>query len=113
MTDKKLIKVKIAEIDEHRLLDSSIDDVIMHLERIQKHYMNQGFKELELKTHSYGYDGAYEIYLYGNRLETDKELATRLKDEERTRIAKEKLDAKKNVEELKLYKKLKKKFGDV
>lgn len=112
MTEHKFIKVKITEIDEHLLLDCSIDDAIMYLERIQKHYMNQGFKELELKTYSYGYDGAYKIYLYGKRLETEQEFNARLKDEEKARIAQQKLDAKKNAEELKLYKKLKKKFGD-
>ena len=64
MNERKLIKVKITDIDEHNLLDCSIDDAIMHLESIQRLYMGQGFKELELKTHSYGYDGAFEIYLY-------------------------------------------------
>jgi len=60
---------------------------------------------------SYYYDSS-QVVLYGNRLETDKELAFRLKSEEKARIAKQKLDAKKDAEELKLYKKLKKKFED-
>ena len=54
---------------------------------------------------SYYYDSS-QVVLYGNRLETDKELAFRLKSEEKARIAKQKLDAKKDAEELKLYKKL-------
>lgn len=111
MTDHKLIKVKITEIDEHSLLDCSIDDAIMHLETIQKLYMSQGFRELELETHSYGYDGAFEIYLYGKRLETDRELSDRLKKEEKEAAMKKKADDKKQAEELKLYKKLQKKYG--
>lgn len=113
MNERKLIKVKITDIDEHNLLDCSIDDAIMHLESIQRLYMGQGFKELELKTHSYGYDGAFEIYLYGKRLETDREVSDRLKKEEKEALAKKKAEDKKQAEELKLYKKLKKKFGDV
>lgn len=113
MTEHKLIKVKIADIDEHLLLDSSIDNAIMHLESIQKLYMGQGFKELELETHSYGYDGAFEIYLYGKRLETDEELLYRLENEKRKANNKKKADDKKQAEEMKLYKKLHKKYGTI
>lgn len=111
MNERKLIKVKITDIDEHNLLDCSIDDAIMHLESIQRLYMGQGFKELELKTHSYGYDGAFEIYLYGKRYETDREVSDRLKKEEKEALAKKKAEDKKQAEELKLYKKLQKKYG--
>ena len=113
MSDRKLIKVKIADIDEHLLLDSSIDNAIMHLESIQKLYMGQGFKELELETNSYGYDGAFEIYLYGKRLETDREMTDRLKKEEKESLIKKKADDKKQAEEMKLYKKLHKKYGKI
>lgn len=113
MSDRKLIKVKITDIDEHLLLDSSIDNAIMHLESIQKLYMGQGFKELELETHSYGYDGAFEIYLYGKRLETDREMTDRLKKEEKEALIKKKTDDKKQAEEMKLYKKLHKKYGKI
>ena len=113
MADRKLIKVKIADIDEHLLLDSSIDNAIMHLETIQKLYMNQGFRELELETYAYGHDGAFEIYLYGKRLETDREVSDRLKKEEKEALAKKKADDKKQAEELKLYKKLQKKYGKI
>lgn len=113
MSDRKLIKVKITDIDKHNLLNSSIDNAIMHLERIQKLYMGQGFKELELETHSYGYDGAFEIYLYGKRLETDREMTDRLKKEEKEALIKKKVDDKKQVEEMKLYKKLHKKYGKI
>ncbi len=109
MSDRKLIKVKITDID----LYSSIDNAIMYLESIQKLYMGQGFKELELETHSYGYDGAFEIYLYGKRLETDREMTDRLKKEEKEALIKKKVDDKKQVEEMKLYKKLHKKYGKI
>ena len=111
MADRKLIKVKITDIDEHNLLDCGIDDAIMHLETIQKLYMDQGFRELELETHSYGYDGAFQIYLCGKRLETDREMTDRLKKEEKETLARKKADDKKQAEELKLYKKLHKKYG--
>ena len=107
MTDKKLINVKITEINERILLDCSIDNAIMQLENIKTYYTSKGFQELEL----YGYDGAYQIYLYGKRLETDKEFKDRLKKEQHEAELRKEAEDKKQTEELKLYKKLQKKYG--
>ena len=79
MTDKKLINVKITEIDEHGLFCGSIDDAIKYLEKIKEIYIGSGFQDLILEINSYGYDSGYEIFLYGKRLETDKEFKDRLK----------------------------------
>lgn len=111
LKERKLIKVKITEIDEHLLLDSSIDGAIEQLNFIKQLYTEKGFQELELETHSYGYDGAFEIYLYGKRLETEHEMTDRLKKEEKEILMKQKAESKKRDEELKLYKKLQKKYG--
>ena len=113
MTEHKLIKVKIIELDRYGLLDGSIDSIVADLNNIKECYTDQGFQELEIKTNSYGYDGAFEIYLYGKRLETDREMTNRLKKEEKEMLAYKKADDKKQAEELKLYKKLHKKYGKI
>lgn len=111
MSDRKLIKVKIITIDRYELFDGSIDSIIADLNNIKECYTDDGYQELELETHSYGYDGAFQIYLCGKRLETDREVSDRLKKEEKEMLAHKKADDKKQAEELKLYKKLQKKYG--
>lgn len=113
MTEHKLIKVKIIELDRYGLLDNSIDSIVADLNNMKEYYTNQGYQELEIITNSYGYDGAFQIYLYGKRLETDEELLYRLENEKRKANNKKKADDKKQAEEMKLYKKLHKKYGKI
>jgi hypothetical protein len=68
---------------------------------------------LNLRIHGeeYGYDGAANYYLRGDRQENDQEYAIRIADEDRAKELEKKLNEKKRLKELTEYERLKKKYG--
>ena len=112
MSEYRLINVRIDTFRYDDFFSNvSFDEVIDKIQKLKSDLESTGFSDMQFQI-AYCYEST-EVALYGNRLETDQELATRLKAEEKARITQQKLDAKKAAEELKLYKQLKKKFGDI
>lgn len=90
------------------LLDGKTpEQVIEVLRKMQQEYSG---RDVFFKLEHYGYDGGITFELHERRLETDEEMAQRLKLEaSRKRDEAAKLK-KKHEQELKEYKRLKKKF---
>ena len=111
MTDRNFIKVKIEDYSIYDFFNNSIEDVLQKLEDMKDDLSSKGYSCLEFKV-EYCYE-ATQICLYGTRLENDKELKERLASEEREKKILEKLEHKKKKEELAMYKRLQKKYGDI
>ena len=111
MIDRNLIRVKIEDYSIYDLFDNSVEDIVQKLEDMKDDLQSKGYSALEFKV-DYFYEGT-QICLYGTRLENDKELKERLASEEREKKKLEKLEQKKQKEELAMYKRLQKKYGDV
>lgn len=111
MSEPKLIRIVAETISPYDVFYGSFDSAIEYLVNCQEILISKGFQNLTIEAESYGHDGGVDINVYGDRFETSRELADRLKKEEKEREWKQKADAKKDAEDLKLYKKLQKKFG--
>ncbi len=96
----------------------NVDDIIcgsMPLDLLINYFVNlksqlesKGFSNLVVECIGY-YEDQF-IKIVGDRLETAKEVSARIKIEERQMLLNEKLKAKQDAEDLKEYKRLKKKF---
>jgi len=112
---KRHIKELLCYLYVDELIDGPIERVIQRIQEIKKKYSNKGYENIVF---DYTYDyhtGTTEVDVYGERLETDEELKKRIAKNERERKRKrERRKAekeKKQKEELKLLKKLIKKYG--
>jgi hypothetical protein len=116
-TDKKIINVEAERIDLAYMCDcdtpQTFEYIINFLEGTKSKLEMNGYTNLSIRIYRCGYDGGFEWAVYGDRLENDKEYKARLNQEQRDAIKQQKLKEKKDKEDLALYKKLKKKFGDV
>lgn len=70
-------------------------------------------ENVRIDSEVYGYDGAQDFFLVGQRWETEEEVAARLKEERRIAEAARKAEkAKAEAKERKQFERLKKKFED-
>jgi hypothetical protein len=122
---KKVIEA-IAETSLSAVYDSfssgeHLDEFLVKLEAIRSNLTAEGWKDLKITLSvDHGYyddDSDLEMVIRGLRLETDKEEAARLKEEEREKLRKQALAVKKandikrkEAEELAEYARLKAKF---
>lgn len=113
MSEHKMIQVVAKELDGEVHLVGPIGAVIQNLTSINEQLIARGFQNLVIENESRGYDGAYEVKIYAERLETNKEFAQRMEYEEVDRIRQKKVKEKKEKEEIALLKKLQKKYGKV
>lgn len=112
MIERKLIRVRIDTFQyDDFFCNKSFEEVIDKLQSLKCDLESKGFYNMKFDV-SYYYEST-EVVLNGDRYENTQELNLRLKNEEKARLVEQKLKAKQDAEELKLYKKLKKKFGDV
>ncbi len=109
MTERIRVYEKITDVCISSLLDQSTpDDVIRKLQHIKQEYVDRDIRFILV---SYGYDGAVDLELWGNREENDKEYKARIALAKKTAKANEKTKALKETRERKQYERLKKKFG--
>ena len=105
MAKKKMIKVKLGCIGAYDL-PLTIDGMITYWKEAKDIYEGQGFKNVHLEDNT-GYDGEKNWLLYGERLETEKEVEKRLAKAKEDREKKKKQKQK----EIERIKKLAKKHG--
>jgi len=113
MAKKREIVKRLQMID----FEGEVEEVLYTLQSLVESYKKQDYLRFHI---IYGYgngDVSDEYYLFGTRLETDKEFEKRLAKEKKERAAKKtKVDKRKKEEEQKekeLYKKLHDKYKDV
>jgi hypothetical protein len=111
MTERKIVDVRVCEyVDFYDILDGKTpDQIIEAAENFKKEYEG---RDIYFDIQSYGYDGGKELTLRERRLETDKELALRIKAEEKVKAKAKETKAVKEAKERKEYERLKKKFAD-
>jgi hypothetical protein len=116
-SEKKMINAEVERIEPDYLCccetPQTFEYIINFLEDTKSKLEMKGYTNLSVRVCGEGYDGGFYWAVFGDRLETDKELAVRLKAEAAELVKQQKLKEKKDKEDLALYKKLKKKFGDV
>lgn len=89
-------------------LESSVQDCIEYLQKIINTYSNHHNLRIDV---NFGYEGAYDYTLYGDRQETDTERDKRLKLRAEVRAQKKKQREKKEQQEQLEYQRLHKKYG--
>lgn len=111
-TEPQIIRTTAAKIELHDIVNVSwtFESIIQFFVNLKLQIETQGFSNLTFESPCW-YDDQY-IKVMGDRPETKKEVAVRIKMEERKQIHNEKIKASKDAKDLKEYKRLKKKFGD-
>lgn len=107
---KKDIKQEIRYGIDFEDVEGDIDCVIKRLAEIKKYYESKGYTKLRIEVDRWYSDT--EIKLYGIRLETDKEQATRLKNEKAAREKKRAQKKKQEEAERKKLRELAKKYPE-
>jgi hypothetical protein len=109
-TERKIVDDRVNDyVDFGDILDGKTPDQIIEAAAdFKKTYEG---RDIYFDIQSYGYDGGKELVLRERRLETDKELALRIKAEEKVKAKVKEEKVAKEAKELKEYERLKKKFG--
>jgi hypothetical protein len=109
--EKINVTKKIEEISIYDL-ELSLDGLIHKFVNIKQSPEANGYSDLQVRLIRYDDDEHCSVlYIFGTRLETDKELLKREKDQAKSEIKRTTLIQKAKENELKLYKKLSKKYG--
>lgn len=111
--EKKEVTINLEQLD----LEYDLDKTIKHLLNLKKEYKKTGYFRFFIeKDTEYGYheESYTHHYLYGVRLETDEEFYKRTEQHKKASIAAKKAavtkEEKRKARELKIYKKLHKKY---
>lgn len=95
-------------------LSGNATQVIENLKRIESEMLARGYKTVEFKTDYIGYDGGFEMRIFGVRDETEKETRRRVEKNTKARDQHKKkkaeADLKKEKEEKKELARLQKKY---
>lgn len=111
------------EISEHIAyvkmveLSGTSDQIIENLKQIENEMRSRGYKAVEFKTDYIGYDGGFEMSIFGIRDETEEETRSRVKKNKKARDQHMKKKAedvlKKEQKERKELARLQKKYGNL
>ena len=82
---KKRIEVRIEIIEMDEYLCGKIGNVLDNLIEVRDKYQKEGYSDLEIVHEWAGLDCTMDCYLYGTRIETDKEYNRRMKKENKER----------------------------
>lgn len=105
------IRERIQELSAYDLIDGcSIESIIEDLKKIQDEHSS--YDSLYIDVESYGYDGAYELVLYGKRIESDSEYERRVAEIKKQREKQKALKEAKKEKEYQEYIRLKEKFEE-
>ena len=105
--EKKYIAAQIFEFNDEDFA-GSLEDTIKTLQRYNEKYIAEGWRRINIeKDH---YNDYVEFCMYGERLENDQEYKNRIEAEQKAAERQKKLEEKIAIDELKEYKRLKKKF---
>lgn len=109
-TNKRVRKLVYRRIQRLDLEDQSTPQgAINYLINAQDQALLNGYQNCTIET-AYDGSGDRELWLFGDRLETDHEFKERIKKEDRDKKNEENIKIKKEAAELKEYERLKKKF---
>lgn len=111
--EKKEIDELLETFDIKDYSDFSLDNFLEKFLNWKNKYTKEGYKNFKIKTdYKYGYydSVSVEMNLIGTRLETDKELTTRIKQSESAKIAAKNRKKAAEKAEYTRYLKLKEKF---
>jgi hypothetical protein len=103
-------KTKSADVTERQLIEeelvhigtcfdaTKLSEIISFLQETQDKFTKEGFSNIQLKFDWAGWDAPYEMYIYGERLETDSVYYERLAQHQK-KLEKEILKKQKQEEE--------------
>ena len=112
MAKKKKIEVT-EQLEQIFIGDKiTIKDLISNLQKMKNRHFSRGYKNLEIDIiyEGYGDDGYTEHWIFGTRLETDKEYERRMEKEIKQRERNQKRRETKEQQEIKELQKLMKKY---
>jgi len=110
---KKRIEVRIEIIEMDEYLCGKIGNVLDNLIEVRDKYQKEGYSDLEIVHEWAGLDCTMDCYLYGTRMETDKEYNRRMKKENKEREDKKINAAVKKGKEMDEMQKLLKKYPKI
>lgn len=110
---KKTVTNKLACIDPDTITSGLLLDIVTRLKNLSDSYTKDGYTNVVLDP-DVGYEGEIQdIYLYGDRIETDEEYAERLAHNRAVEANQQAEKEKQRQVELQLYHKLKAKFEPI